>query len=58
MSDDVNAIEHDFHILKTKPKAERPANEQQLKAATVEARQSIPRDETQHLHGFHSSDSQ
>lgn len=35
MSDDPDPIEHAFHFLKTKRKAERPTNEQQLKTAGV-----------------------
>ncbi len=40
-SPDLNPIEHAFHLLKTKLKAERPTNKQQLKSAAVKAWQSI-----------------
>ncbi len=40
-SPDFNPIEHAFHLLKTKLKAERPTNKQQLKSAAAKARQSI-----------------
>ncbi len=40
-SPDFNPIEHAFHFLKTKLKAERPTNKQQLKSAAVKAWQSI-----------------
>lgn len=42
-------IEHAFHLLKTKLKAERPTDKQQLKATAVKAWQSNSREETQHL---------
>ncbi len=48
-SPDLNPIEHAFHLLKTKLKAERPTNKQQLKSAAVNARQSITKEETQAL---------
>ncbi len=48
-SPDLNPIEHAFHILKTKLKAERPTNKQQLKSAAVKAWQSITKEETQSL---------
>ncbi|MCI4387611.1 hypothetical protein PGIGA_G00076200 [Pangasianodon gigas] len=48
-SPDLNPIEHAFHLLKTRLKAERPTNKQQLKVAAVKARQSISREETQNL---------
>ncbi len=44
---DLNLIEHPFHLLKTKLKAERPTNKQQLKSAAVKAWQSITKEETQ-----------
>ncbi len=40
-SPDLNLIEHAFHLLKTKLKAERPTNKQQLKSAAVKTWQSI-----------------
>lgn len=48
-SPDLNPIEHAFHLLKAKLKAERPANKQQLKTAAVKAWQSIRKEETQSL---------
>ncbi len=36
-SRDFNPIEHAFHLLRTKLKAERPKNKQQLKSAAVKA---------------------
>ena len=48
-SPDLNPIEHAFHLLKTRLKAERPTNKQQLKVAAVKAWQSISREETQNL---------
>ncbi len=48
-SPDLNSIEHAFHLLKTKLKAERPTNKQQLKSAAVNAWQSITKEETQSL---------
>ncbi len=48
-SPDFNPIEHAFHFLKTKLKAERPTNKQQLKSAAVKAWQSITKKETQSL---------
>ncbi len=48
-SPDLNLIEHAFHVLKTKLKAERPTNKQQLKSAAVKAWQSITKEETQSL---------
>ncbi len=46
---DLNLIEHVFHLLKTKLKAERPTNKQQLKSAVVKAWQSITKEETPSL---------
>ncbi len=40
-SPDFNPIEHAFYLLKTKLKAERLTNKQQLKSAAVKAWQSI-----------------
>ena len=48
-SPDLNIIEHAFHLLKTRLKAERPTSKQQLKVAAVKAWQSISREETQNL---------
>ncbi|KAF7653402.1 hypothetical protein LDENG_00083590 [Lucifuga dentata] len=48
-SPDLNPTEHAFHLLKRKLKAERPTNKQELKTAAVKTRQSISREETQHL---------
>ncbi len=48
-SPDFNPIEHAFPLLKTKLKAERPTNKQQLKSAAVKAWQSITKEETQSL---------
>lgn len=42
MTADHDPIEHAFHL----PKAERPPDEQQLKAAAVKSWQSISREET------------
>lgn len=46
---DLNPIQHAFHMLETKLKAERPANKQQLKTAAVKARQSITKEGIQRL---------
>ncbi len=48
-SPDLNPTEHAFHLLKTKLKAERPTNKQQLKSAAVKAWQSITKEENQSL---------
>ncbi|KAG2464485.1 TCB1 transposase, partial [Polypterus senegalus] len=48
-SPDLNLFEHAFYFLKTKLRTERPTNKQQLKAPAVKARQSIKKEETQHL---------
>ncbi len=45
----LNPIEHAFHLLKTKLKAERPTNKQQLKSAAAKAWQGITKEETQSL---------
>lgn len=42
-------IEHALYLLKTKLKAERPINKQQLKMAAVKAWQSVSRKERKHL---------
>ncbi len=46
-SPDLKPIEHEFHLLKTKLKAARPTNKQQLKSAAVKAWHSITKEETQ-----------
>ena len=62
-SPDLNPIEHAFHLLKTKLKAERPTNKQQLKTAAVKAWQSITKEERKgkpafgDFHGFQTSGS-
>ena len=48
-SPDLNPIEHPFHLLKTKLKGKCPKNKQELKTVTVEAWQSITRNEPQGL---------
>ena len=48
-SPDLNPIEHAFNLLKTRLKAERPTNKQELKTAAVKAWQSIKKEETQRL---------
>ena len=48
-SSDLNQIEHEFHLLKTKLKTERPTNKQQLKTAAVKEWKSIRNEETQRL---------
>lgn len=48
-SHDLNPIEYVFHLLKTKLKAERPINKQQLETAAVKAGQSITKEESQAL---------
>ncbi len=45
-SPDINLIEHVFHLLRTKLKAERPTNKQQLKSR-VKAWKSITKEETE-----------
>ncbi len=54
-SPDLNPIEHAFHLLKTKLKAERPTNNQQLESAAVKAQKSITKEETQSLVMFMNS---
>ena len=53
-SSNLNPIEYAFHYLKTKLRAERHTNKQRLKAAAVNAWQSISREETPfgYDHGF------
>ena len=46
---DLNPIEHAFNLLKTKLKAERPANKQQLKTPAVKSWQSITKEESKRL---------
>ncbi len=46
-SPDFNQIEHAFHLLKKKLKADRPTKKQQLKSASVKAWQSITKEENQ-----------
>ncbi len=53
-SPDLNPIEH-ASLLKTKLKAGRPTNNQQLESAAVKAQQSITKEETQSLVMFMSS---
>ncbi len=48
-SPDLNPTEHAFHLLKTKLKAERPTNQQQLMSAAAKTWQSITNEETQSL---------
>ncbi len=48
-SPDLNPIERPFQLLKTRLKAERPTNKQQLKVAAVNTWNSISREETQNL---------
>ena len=50
---DLNPTEHSFNLMKTKLRAERPSNKQQMKAVAVKGWQSISREETQHLKIFH-----
>ncbi len=46
-SPDLNPIEHEFHQLKRRVKAETPQNKQQLEVAALKAVESIFKDETQ-----------
>ncbi len=48
-SPDVNLIEHEFHQLKRRVKAETPQNKQQFELATIKAGKSISKDETKSL---------
>ncbi len=45
-SPDLNPIEHEFHRLKKRVKAETPQNKQQLELAALKAGKSISKDET------------
>ncbi len=45
-SPDLNPIEHEFHQLKKRVKAETPQNKQQLELAALKAGKSISKDET------------
>lgn len=49
-SPDLNRIQLDFLLLKTKLKAKRHTMEQQLKAATINAWQIVSREETAFIH--------
>ncbi len=44
-SPDLNPIEHEFHQLKRRVKAETPQNKQQLELAALKAEKSISKDE-------------
>ncbi len=46
-SPDLNPIEHEFHQLKRRVKAETPQNKRQLELAALKAGKSIFKDETQ-----------
>ncbi len=48
-SPDLNPIEHEFHQLKSRVKAEIPQNEQQLELAALKAGKIISKDETKSL---------
>ncbi len=48
-SPDLNPIEHEFHQLKRRVKAETPQNKQQLELAALKAGKSIFKDETKSL---------
>ncbi len=48
-SPDLNQIEHEFHQLKGRVKAETPQNKQQLELAALKAGESISQDETKSL---------
>ncbi len=48
-SPDLNPIEHEFHQLKRRVKAETPQNKQQLELAALKAGKSISKDETKSL---------
>ncbi len=48
-SPDLNPIEHEFHQLERKVKAETPQNKQQLGLAALKAGKSISKDETKSL---------
>ncbi len=46
---DLNPIEHEFHQLKRRVKAETPQNKQQLELAALKAGTSISKDKTKSL---------
>ncbi len=48
-SPDLNPIEHEFHELKRRVKAETPQNKQKLELAAIKAGKSILKDETKSL---------
>ncbi len=48
-SPDLNPIEHEFHQLKRRGKAETPQNKQQLELAALKAGKSISKDEIKSL---------
>ncbi len=48
-SPDLNPIEHEFHQLKRRVKAQTPQNKQQLELAALKAGKSISKDETKSL---------
>ncbi len=48
-SPDLNPIEHEFHQMKRRVKAETPQNKQQLELAALKAGKSISKDETKSL---------
>ncbi len=48
-SPDLNLIEHEFHQLKRRVKAETPQNKQQLELAALKAGKCISKDETKSL---------
>ncbi len=48
-SPDLNPIEHEFHQLKRRVKAETPQNKQQLELAALKAGKNISKDETKSL---------
>ncbi len=48
-SPDLNPIEHEFHQLKRRVKAETPQNKQQLELAALKAGKNISKDKTKSL---------
>ncbi len=48
-SPDLNPIEHEFHQLKRRVRAETPQNKQQSELAALKAGESISKDETKSL---------
>ncbi len=48
-SPDLNSIEHEFHQLKRRVKAETPQNKQQLELAALKAGKNISKDKTKSL---------